>query len=280
MELPVQILFQNCLDRLGDLYDDRETKTIVKILLEDKFGITTMDQMMKKSVLVDERELNSSVNRLKQMEPVQYVNGIADFLNRKFKVASGVLIPRPETEELVNWIIDSNKVESPAIWDIGSGSGCIAISLDLGISDSKTIGTDLSKTVISIGESNNTNLGAKVEFVQSDIFEDEFSTQEFDIIVSNPPYIPEEEKESIDTNVKAFEPREALFVPDNDPLLFYKRIAELGIEKLKKGGYLYFEIHENFALEVLDLLQNMNYIDVEIREDMQGKERMVRARNF
>lgn len=259
------------------MYDDRESKNIVKILLEDKFGATAMNQMMNQLVSVDEKELNSSMIRLEKMEPVQYVTGVADFLNRKFNVSSGVLIPRPETEELVNWIIVSNEVSNPTIWDIGSGSGCISISLDLGIPGSQTIGTDLSMAAISICQTNNTNLGAEVEFIQSDIFEDDHSSHKFDIIVSNPPYIPNEEKERIDTNVKAFEPHEALFVADNDPLVFYRRIAEIGKKKLKNEGYLYFEIHENFALEVCELLEKMDYRDVEIKKDMQGKERMVRA---
>ena len=280
MELPVQILFQNCLDRLGNLYDDREAKSIIKMLLEDRFGISAMDQMINKIVSVDEKKLNSTMARLEKMEPVQYVTGVAGFFGRKFKVQSGVLIPRPETEELVSWMIESNDASNPVIWDIGTGSGCISISLDLGIPDSKTIGTDFSASAIGIAEANNSKLGSDVQFIRSDIFEDDPSAQVFNIIVSNPPYIPKLEKSLIHQNVLGHEPGSSLFVPNDNPLVFYLRIAEVALKKLKNGGSLFFEIHENYGSDICRLLETMGYQKTEIKKDMQGKDRMVRAGKF
>jgi len=272
------ILFNDCFKVLAKCYEEREAKSITSQFLEDAFGITKMDIMLMESVTYEAAELEDKLERLNNLEPVQYVTGVAHFMGSKFTVDSNVLIPRPETEELVDWIISENTVETPTIWDIGTGSGCIAISLALGIPSAKVVATDISEEALQIVKTNNSELNSKVDFIQSDILKNTLPSASFDIIVSNPPYIPEMEQELLHKNVLDNEPDEALFVPDNDPLLFYRRIAEVGQEKLKSGGWLYFESHEKYAEEVCDLLEGLDYRNIELKKDMQGKERMVRVR--
>ena len=237
-----------------------------------------MDRAMKKRVTVDERVLSIFLDRIRNHEPIQYVTGKALFLNRSFNVAPGVLIPRPETEELVQWIVELNEIKIPTIWDIGTGSGCIAISLAAEIPNSIVYASDISKEALNIAESNSSALGTKVEFLQSDVMADEMPPLEIDVLVSNPPYIPERDKEEMHENVLLHEPSTALFVPNDDPLRFYRRIGEVGLECLKDGGLLYFEVHERYAKDTLDMLLDMNYTQGEIKRDMQGKERMARVR--
>lgn len=271
------LLFNKCWSSLTGIYDKREAKNIVFQFLEDSFGISRMDIMLKESVKYTSVDLEDKLERLKKMVPVQYVTGIAHFMGRKFQVSSAVLIPRPETEELVDWIIRENKIERPTIWDIGTGSGCIAISLALGIPYAKIMASDISREVLQIAETNNSKLGTDVAFITSNIFNKEPRADKMNIIVSNPPYIPQKEKKSLSKNVTAFEPPETLFVLDNDPLLFYKKIANEGLKKFKSPGKLYFEVHENYAQEVGAYLENVGYKNIEIKKDMQEKERMVRA---
>lgn len=272
------ILFSNCFDVLAKCYEEREAKSIASQFLEDAFGISKMDIMLKKSINYDSSDFEEKLDRLKKLEPVQYVTGITHFMGRKFIVDQNVLIPRPETEELVDWIISENTLENPVIWDIGAGSGCIAISLALGIKGAQVKASDISEEALQIAKTNNSELGTDVSFITSNILLEVPELDLMDILVSNPPYIPEMERERLHKNVIDNEPSEALFVPDNDPLLFYRRIAEVGLEKLKPRGYLYFESHENYAREVCDFLESLDYTDVKIKKDMQGKERMVRAR--
>lgn len=278
MELPAQILFQNCLDELDGLYPPRELKSIVKMLLDDCHEVSPMDVMLKKLVSYSPAQLALQLAGLKKMEPVQYVTGVAHFMGKVFKVNPHVLIPRPETEELIVWIISENSINNPFIWDVGTGSGCIAISLSLAINDTQTIASDISEDALAVAKRNNSKLKAQVNFVHSNIFHEDSSLNTFDIIVSNPPYILEQERELVPKNVIDFEPKEALFVPNIDPLMFYKRIAKIGIEKLNPNGQLYFEIHENHGLAVCDCLSELGYTSVEVKKDMQGKDRMVRAK--
>ena len=277
MELPAQILFNNCVNQLDGFYEPREVKNIIKMLLEDAHDISQMDMLLKNSVRYNAQKLDEQLARLTKMEPIQYVTGIAHFMGREFHVDPTVLIPRPETEELVAWIGQENETKNPSIWDIGTGSGCIAISLAQEISGTQVYASDISGGALAIAELNNSNLGANVSFFKSDIHEAVSDHPKHDIIVSNPPYIPEEDKNQMKENVVAFEPAVALFVPDEDPLLFYKRIAEIGREKLKSGGSLYFEIHEAYASQICDFLASLDYRHIELKKDMQGKDRMVRA---
>lgn len=270
-------LFQNCLTQLAGTYEHAELKSVVSVLLEDLFGISRMDVVMKKEVTVDAHMLTDALDRLGNHEPVQYVVGKALFLDREFRVAPDVLIPRPETEELVQWIVEKNDRTNPVIWDIGTGSGCIAVSLALALPGAKVFGTDFSESALLIAQANADARHADVKFIQSDILLEAPALPAPDIIVSNPPYIPATERTTMHTNVTKHEPESALFVPDADPLLFYRRIAEVAKNGLAPNGKIYFEIHEKRGAEVKALLESLGFADVTIRQDMQGKERMVRA---
>jgi len=271
------VLFQNCLTQLEGVYDRAEVKSVVIVLLEDLFHISRMEVALRKEVTIDQAVLTQALSRLQRHEPVQYVVGKARFLDREFAVAPGVLIPRPETEELVQWITEENAHSHAVIWDIGTGSGCIAISIALGLPEAQVFGTDISENAISMAQANSDTLLANVHFSLSDILREKPALPRPDIIVSNPPYIPASERTTMHANVTKFEPETALFVSDADPLLFYRRIAEVAKEVLALNGKLYFEIHEKLGLEVKNLLVDLGFHQVEIKKDMQGKDRMVKA---
>ncbi|WP_425390072.1 peptide chain release factor N(5)-glutamine methyltransferase [Ekhidna sp.] len=272
----VKQIWQETVKQLEKVYDRREAENISYLLLEDAFGLSKTAILFEEEKEIDSDQLSGYIQRLLLYEPIQYVIGIADFFGRKFHIAPGALIPRPETEELVSLIIKENKVQNPKILDVGVGSGCIAITLALELNAS-VFGTDVSKEAIAIAEKNARELNANVRFYHSNILTENLPESELDILVSNPPYIPQMEFDKMAKNVTDFEPELALFVPDDDPLIFYKRIAEEGLNTLKKGGKLYFEIHEDFGEEVKAYLQNAGYSNVVIHQDMQGKERMVSA---
>jgi release factor glutamine methyltransferase len=252
---------------------------VTSLLLEDRFGISRMDVMMKKIVSVDDEKLDSCVKRLQNHEPVQYVTGKAHFLGEEFFVDENVLIPRPETEELVEWVAAEHPNLEEVIWDVGTGSGCIAISLSYKLQKARVLGLDVSEGALEVAKKNNEQIRNMAEMVHCDILAGLPDAPNPTIIVSNPPYIPENERSSMERNVVDNEPKEALFVPDNDPLLFYRRIAELGLEVLPKNGELFFEIHEILGKDVVSLLSEMGY-QTELRKDLQGKDRMLRARRF
>lgn len=225
---------------------------------------------------LDEQLLTDQIKRLLNHEPVQYITGISHFYGHEFRLTSDVLIPRPETEELVDWIVECNDRDQPTIWDIGTGSGCIAISLALAIPGARVIGTDKSARAIEMARDNAHSMGADVEFNVTDIFESKLPVGQLDIIVSNPPYIPKSDRKNMDRNVLDFEPGIALFVDDSDPLIFYRRIALVAADKLVKGGKLFFEIHEDFGRDVEQLLSEF-FDSVTLKKDMQGKDRMICA---
>ncbi|WP_420316785.1 peptide chain release factor N(5)-glutamine methyltransferase [Ekhidna sp.] len=274
----VKQIWQETAKQLEKVYDRREAENISYLLLEDVFGISKTAILFEEKSEVALEQLDSYIKRLLKHEPIQYVTGIADFFGRKFQVAPGSLIPRPETEELISLIIKENKVENPRILDIGVGSGCIAITLALEL-NIQIFGTDVSEEAISIARKNSDQLNAKSQFYYSDILKEELPESDLDILVSNPPYIPIKEFVHMPKNVIDYEPEIALFVPDDDPLIFYKRIADEGLRCLKIGGILYFEIHENFGNEIKIYLQNNGYSDIAIHQDMQGKDRMLSALN-
>ncbi len=246
--------------------------------MEDVFAITRADVILENEMEVSLNELDACVLRLLNNEPLQYVTGIADFYGRKFSLSSGALIPRPETEELCELIINENNISQPKILDVGVGSGCIAITLAAELKGT-VLGIDVSDDAIAIAENNSEELQVEVDFLQSDILKDSLPADDLDILVSNPPYIPYQDQEKMRANVLRYEPELALFVRDENPLVFYKRIAELGIQGLKPNGRLYFEIHESFGNEVKDYLEKFGYLEVRIHKDMQGKDRMISATN-
>lgn len=283
MQNSIAILRQS----LTSLYDSREVKSIISLLLEEVCGVSRIDAIMNPDMVLPKEKteiLKSFAARLSTGEPVQQVLGYEYFIGRKFEVNKDVLIPRPETAELVAWIVDKNKKENPVILDIGTGSGCIAISLAALINKSTIFAADLSTGALKTAKRNADNLKiSNVEFVEMDILEKQNESFEhpnvdnFDIIVSNPPYITNQEKKEMTTNVLDFEPRLALFVPDEDPLLFYRAIAKFGLKNLCEGGMLFFEINAAYGHETCELLETFGYKNVTLRKDINDRERMIFA---
>ena len=273
--------YEKLWNRLCTVYDSGEAKAIVRMVLDERFGLSAADVYCGKVTQLssdEQAELKKIMLRLEQAEPVQYVLGWANFCNRQFSVAPGVLIPRPETEELCSWITkDVGNRQQPAILDIGTGSGCIAISLALDIKGSAVSAWDISTDALLIAKENAARLGADINIMKQDAITPPQDADRWDVIVSNPPYICEKEKAEMERNVLDNEPAIALFVPDNDPLLFYRAIALYGTKALKPKGMLFFEINAAYAAETCNMLKQLGYVDVEARNDLFGKARMVRA---
>ena len=280
--------------RLATQYGEGEAKAIARMVYEVRYGLSLGDLLMGRDSEVPQEELELTAQRLEQGEPVQYVLGEEQFGGRTFKVTPDVLIPRPETYELCNWLTADHSPltthHSPlTILDIGTGSGCIAITLALELPQAKVTAWDISDRALAIARENAQRLGADVTFEQVDILAyglqltayspppSTFNPPPLTIIVSNPPYICEAEKGQMERNVLEHEPSLALFVPDNDPLLFYRAIARLGMSALMAGGWLYFEINPLHRDELVAMLSDMGYTQIEVRADQFGKQRMVRA---
>lgn len=265
---------------LQECYPPREAANLSRIVCCEMLGQSHIDYYLGKDMILspkDEKELESILSRLCNFEPIQYVQGTARFLGRTFRVASGVLIPRPETEELVERMLEEVAPAS-RILDIGTGSGCIAVTLSKELPEAEVTAWDISGEALAIAGDNNRLLQTSVQFVQRDVLtyqptEDEY----FDVIVSNPPYVTETEKKDMDPNVLNWEPSGALFVPDSDPLRFYRRIGELGRSMLTVGGRLYFEINRAFGEAVASMLRKQGYTNVRIRKDISGNDRYVIA---
>lgn len=272
------------LNKLRTVYPDGEASAICDLVMESLTGSDKTERMMYKHNPVtaeEEEQLNVYAVKLLQHEPVQYVLHEAWFCGLKFYVDENVLIPRPETEELVEWIISNCKfpIDTLSILDIGTGSGCIPVSLKRRLRKASVSAIDISEGAITVARRNATKLSADINFLQLDILDKNNwpALPTVDLIISNPPYIPEQDMTSMDPNILQYEPHTALFVPDNNALVFYEAIADLGKTKLNKGGLLFFEIHEDLGKTVTDLLEKEGY-SCEIKKDMQGKDRMVMAR--
>ncbi|HMU46198.1 MAG TPA: peptide chain release factor N(5)-glutamine methyltransferase [Chitinophagaceae bacterium] len=271
------------LNKLRTIYPDSEASQITDWVMEKLTGSAKAERMIyKNSAITDaeEKKLIEYSGRLMQHEPVQYVLNEAWFSGMKFFVDKNVLIPRPETEELVEYIIANCKfpVDELTILDIGTGSGCIPISLKRRIKKAEVWSVDTRKEAIEVAKKNARALDADVQFIQMDFLDRSQWSKlpQFDIIVSNPPYISEKDKAQMNANVLNYEPHTALFVPDNDALLFYKAIAEFGKSHLNKGGSVYTEIHENLGKQVAGLFESNGY-NTELKKDMQQKDRMVKS---
>lgn len=265
---------------LQDLYPPQELKSLVMMICCDMLGMDALDIYLGKDINLSEskqHELENILLRLRKNEPIQYIRGVASFLGRPFQVAPGVLIPRPETAELVELIISENKNRFIRILDVGTGSGCIAVSLSLeGYKD--VVAWDISDDALAIARTNNEVLGANVLFEKKDVFADQsIGSAKFDIIVSNPPYVTEAEREEMELNVLDWEPELALFVSDNDPLCFYRCIAILGRELLTGEGQLYFEINRAYGVEIVSMLTDLGYRNPRIIKDISGNDRIVTA---
>ncbi len=289
---------------LSEVYDERETKAIVRLLLEEVAGLPLTRQLLNPDTVIPpdcRRRLTDMAARLATGEPVQYVLGYETFAGRKFEVNGNTLIPRPETAELTDWILQENGNKTAGIsrfpvptrlLDIGTGSGCIAITLAAEYRSCDTIATDISEKAIETARNNAKNNGINtITFLREDILKEAGNpevprgpglwpitrTPAFDLIVSNPPYIPRSESSSMARNVLDHEPHTALFVPDRDPLLFYRSIARYGHSHLLPGGRLYFEINARFGREMIHLLEEEGYEEIILRQDLTGRDRMIRA---
>lgn len=265
---------------LEPLYGNGEARAVTDYVLDVCFGLSKADIMcgaVEEMTAEKAAELNKIFSRLMEGEPVQYVLGRAEFCGRWFNVCPGVLIPRPETEELCAWITaDSKKLDSQKVLDIGTGSGCIAITLQLDMPESRVTAWDISPDALDVARENAQRLGANVSFVRQDALNAK-PEGEWDVIVSNPPYICEKEKKDMAVNVLEHEPHTALFVPDADPLLFYRAITRLAVQTLSKGGRLYFEINPIYADDTCRMMRAEGMEAVELRSDMYGKQRMAKG---
>ena len=262
--------------RLTGLYDAREARSIALAAVAELSGLSPSALLTDPEAELAVEGLEEPAARLAAGEPLQYVVGHTEFYGRRFAVREGVLIPRPETEELVRWIAESPAPDNPAVLDVGTGSGCIAVTLARLIPGARVTAVDISEKALSIARENARRLDAEVDFRQGDALGELFPGQreQFDLIVSNPPYIPRREKASMRVNVTGYEPAEALFVEDDDPLIFYRAIARNARRLLRPGGRLYFEIHENFADETLRMLTREGFPDTAVRRDLNDKNRM------
>lgn len=265
---------------LEKYYPPSEAETITFWLIENLYQISQMDILLNKKVIENEQIVKQKITyleRLAKYEPIQYILGESYFCNHKFEVNSSVLIPRPETEELVNYITKYHQTNVPLeILDVGTGSGCIAVSLALNFLSANVTAIDISEKAIETAQRNAQNLGAKVTFIQADALQ-WHSENTWDIIVSNPPYIKEDEKSSMRKNVLDYEPHLALFVENDNPLIFYKAIAQIAQKSLNNNGFLYFEINEALGLETLEMLKEMDFINTELIKDFYEKDRFVKA---
>lgn len=274
-------------EELSVIYSRREAGNVAGMVLEHILQLnSTYLSLNRFRVLTSDQEarLREAMRRLMEGEPVQYVLGEADFCGWKFKVNPHVLIPRPETEELVYWIAeDIHEAERKngadlRILDIGTGSGCIAISLAKKFPYTTVEACDVSLGALQVAEQNSQLLEAGVKFFKKDILREDLDGEWYDIMVSNPPYITPAEKTQMNAQVLDFEPAGALFVPEEEALIFYRKIGEQALRMLMPGGRLYFEVNEFRAQEVVVLLQQLGFRQVELRKDLSGKERMVGAR--
>lgn len=269
---------------LRNVYDSGEVKNIIDLVLESITGLPRTEQVRNKIpylTCTQLEDLDSITERLKKNEPVQYVLGEAWFAGMKFKVNKNVLIPRPETEELVDWIVKQSAIGSRqlAIVDIGTGSGCIPITLKKKLPEADVKGIDVCSEALFTATENAAELNADVDFILLDFLDEEKWNElgNFDVVVSNPPYVRQTEKNSMHERVKSFEPDLALFVPDDDALLYYRKLSDFAIKHLTPGGSLFVEINEALGDHVVTLFQAAGFTDVQLKKDMQGKDRMIRA---
>ena len=272
-------------ERLFGLYSEREIRFFFQAIVEHRLDLNSSELLLSDKLLFSESDLlyfRSVLKRLQSHEPFQYILGETFFYNIKILCDSRALIPRPETEELVDWVLDSLEVKRAYnILDICTGTGCIALALKSKLLASKIYATDLSQDALALAKKNAISLNLSVDFsIENALLGDpgNFLSDSLDVIISNPPYIPVKDKQYMEKNVLDFEPNLALFVSNDNPLIFYKAITEKANKCLKKEGLLFFELHEQYALETKELVQRFGFNSVEIKQDLQGKNRMLRAK--
>lgn len=266
--------------RLHGYYPDSEIVSIAKLLLTQVFGMSVIELYAGKDNSFsanEQKQLDDILIRLQKYEPVQYIIGVEDFYGLTFEVDPNVLIPRPETEELIDWIVQENKSAGLRVLDVGTGSGCIAVSLAKNLEDAEVTAWDISEGALRVAARNCRRNGVDVRLEQKDILQLSSSDRQFDVIVSNPPYIAMKEKADMEANVLDWEPGLALFVPDEKPLLFYRKISELGLEMLKPGGRLFFEINRAYGKQVVQMMSALGYRNIELKKDISQNDRMIKA---
>ncbi len=269
---------------LSSLYDKEEASSFFYLVLEKLHQLKRVDLALQPELHFTDKEIlvwNAILEKLQLEIPIQYILGSTHFYGLEFNVNQNVLIPRPETEELVDWIVSNHKnnhsTHQIKIVDIGTGSGCIAISLAKNITNAVVFAIDVSEKALATAKKNADKNVAAVTFIQADILETNDLKIPFDIIVSNPPYVRNLEKAEIKKNVLEHEPHLALFVEDSDALLFYRKIAELAQKNLCQNGELYFEINQYLGKETVALLEKMSFKNIELRKDIYGNDRMIRC---
>lgn len=279
--MSLQLLKLEYKKQLTELYEAVELNSLLAILFEYITGWNQLQQVINKDTQLDvstQQKLQTAVEALKTGMPIQYITGKAWFMGNEYKVNDKVLIPRPETEELVEWIIEyAQIIDKPLqILDIGTGSGCIPIALKKSLPNCMLAGLDISDDALTVAKQNAIELKVEISWMQENILDTTYLPNKFDIIVSNPPYIPFKENANMQVQVKNFEPSIALFVTNEDPLVFYRTIARLGKQYLSPKGQLFFEMHYDQGKALLALFEEMGY-HAELRQDMFGKDRMLRA---
>jgi release factor glutamine methyltransferase len=271
------------IEKLQPIYDVVEAERFFYLILEFKMKMKRIDLALHPNSELSEKQLeewHAILTKLLEEVPIQYILGTTSFFGLDFEVNENVLIPRPETEELVEWMVSNSKIQKWndfKIIDIGTGSGCIAISLAKNISQAKIAAIDVSEKALEVAKKNALLNGVDVTFIHQDVLAAADLNAQFDIIVSNPPYVRNLEKVEIKPNVLAYEPHLALFVEDTDALLFYRKIAELALKNLSENGKLYFEINQYLGKETVELLESLGFKNIELKKDIYGNERMVKS---
>ena len=266
------------LNKLLDFYHENELKSIMYISIDFHLGLTKSGTILQSERILKDQEISVFINivdRLQKMEPIQYILSETKFYGLSFHTKKGILIPRPETEELIDWIIKDNQGSEKKYLDIGTGSGCIIISIAKNLKGTFDA-IDISEKSIRISEVNSVKNKVNINLKQKDILHTELKG-EWDVIVSNPPYVLRSEKKVMNKNVLNWEPETALFVEDTNPLLFYEEISKKALTVLRKNGYLYFEINEIFGNETIKLLEEIGFVNIELKKDINGKDRMIKA---
>lgn len=274
-------------EKLGSIYPTTEIETFFFWIIEEVLKIKRIDYVFQKSNELLENDfevINSILERLLAQEPIQYIFGKTDFFGLPFKVSKATLIPRPETEELIEWILETihsnsalSSIHGLKILDIGTGSGCIAISLAKKLTHAQISAFDISKEALAVAKENAIQNEVTIDFLEVNILDLDYLEEEFDIIVSNPPYVRNSEKIEIKNNVLLYEPKTALFVKDEQPLLFYDKISNLAREALNPNGFLFFEINQYLGNETIDLLHKNGFISTVLRKDLFGNDRMIKC---
>ena len=273
-------------EALSAIYPKTEIDSFFFILMEKKLKLQRIDTVLKSDFLITEKnliDLKNIVKRLQKEEPIQYIIGNTEFYGLPFLVDKNTLIPRTETEELVAWVLDeikvlaNNKITEPSILDIGTGTGCIPISLAKNLTSLNISAIDISTEALLIAKQNAILNKVTIEFIELDILNTESLPQEYDVIISNPPYVRELEKEEIKNNVLENEPHLALFVEDENPLIFYNKIADLAKQQLSKNGMLFFEINQYLGKETVNMLVKKGFKNIQLKKDLFGNDRMIKC---